>query len=191
VITGLHAAQVRAEHEQILLETDRLIEESRKLRRHTRDLCAPWNRRSETWERASPDSYTRNSNSPDDSCRSFEIEDALARLSLEIDPGFQPTQEEDPPTVDTHLNSWTNEGVVDVASFEAIMFITDDLKQTRVGQDWNIVAPCPVCRQGLSVTYSAAKDRLWLKCATGGCVNWMDHVPEKERGNRASASVTS
>jgi hypothetical protein len=159
------------------------------LRRQTRDLCARGYSRNKVREQINPDFYTRNSNSPDGWRQSFEIEDGRRKAVLEIDPKFQLAQEEeDLPTTDAHLNPWTNEGSAEVARFEAIMSMSDDLKRTRVGQDWNTVALCPICRQDLFVTYKAANDLLWLECATGGCVDWMDNAPEKERGNRAAAS---
>jgi hypothetical protein len=179
VTTTLLSAQVSAQTKEILLETDRLIEESRKLRRQASNIHGQTRSQIDVAAQMSLDDYGRNPIPPEVAPRLFEIKDGRRTAVPEVDPEFQPAQEEDPSTMGPHLNSWSNEGAAEVASFEAIMFMADGLKRTRVGQDWNTVATCPICRQDLFVTYKAAKDLLWLECATAGCVDWMDHVPKK------------
>lgn len=52
--------------------------------------------------------------------------------------------------------------------------VVGKVKKEHKGENWQGVVVCPVCGGELSLSHAACNGHVWGRCATDGCVSWME-----------------
>lgn len=88
-------------------------------------------------------------------------------------PGFVPCDKAEPYTAEEIAE---DERAMDaaVARLQRTLPLLEKIKTEYAGKNWSGVVVCPECGGQLRLSHAAINGHVWCKCATEGCLAWME-----------------